>query len=162
MSNIEVRRNNGHLSPLEWGFMTPLWNRLENALNLGLESGTFHLACDIDEREKEYVVTFDAPGLKREDINVEVSGDTLTVSGEKKSEVKREGKGEYYQERRYGRFQRSLTLPKGAKADSLVASYEDGVLTLTIPKAVAAEGARKIPITTKSEEKSSEKKQATH
>jgi len=81
------------------------------------------------------VVEAALPGLKPEDISIDITGDTLTIKGESKAEqeVKRE---EYlYQERRYGAFSRSVVLPGGMKSDKADATMEDGVLTLTIPKA---------------------------
>ena len=92
-------------------------------------------ALDVYQTSGEVVVEAALPGLKPEDISIDITGDTLTIKGESKAEqeVKRE---EYlYQERRYGAFSRSVVLPGGMKSDKADATMEGGVLTLTIPKA---------------------------
>ena len=71
---------------------------------------------------------------------MELSGNLLTVSGERTKETKNEGEGRYFAERSYGRFERSFTLPSDVKAENLEANYQDGVLHLAIPK---AEGAKR-------------------
>jgi HSP20 family protein len=92
-------------------------------------------ALDIYQTPNEVVVKAVLPGVKPDDVSIDITGDTLTVKGESKAgqEVKRE---DYlYQERRYGAFSRSVVLPSGLKSDKAEATMEDGVLTLTIPKA---------------------------
>jgi len=70
-----------------------------------------------------------------DDIQIEVEDNVLTIKGERKFEEEVD-EGRYYRvERRFGSFQRSLALPQGVKADEIVAGYEDGILTLTAPKA---------------------------
>jgi HSP20 family protein len=92
-------------------------------------------ALDIYQTPGKIVVKAVLPGVKPDDVSIDITGDTLTVKGENKAgqEVKRE---DYlYQERRYGAFSRSVVLPSGLKPDKAEATMEDGVLTLTIPKA---------------------------
>ena len=92
-------------------------------------------ALDIYQTPGEIVVKAVLPGVKPDDVSIDITGDTLTVKGESKAgqEVKRE---DYlYQERRYGAFSRSVVLPSGLKPDKAEATMEDGVLNLTIPKA---------------------------
>jgi HSP20 family protein len=92
-------------------------------------------ALDIYQTPNEVVVKAALPGVKPDDISIDITGETLTVKGEHKAkqEIKRE---DYlYQERRYGAFSRSVGLPGGLKPDKAEATMEDGVLTLTIPKA---------------------------
>lgn len=90
-------------------------------------------ALDITESDDEYVVTVELPGVKKEDVTVEVKEGVLTILGEKKREVTKE-KGRWM-ERSYGSFQRCFTLPPDASGDKIDASFRDGVLTLHIAKA---------------------------
>jgi HSP20 family protein len=101
-------------------------------------------AIDVDETSEAYVVSADLPGVKKEDISIECSGNQLTLSAERKYESG-EGKRSERRERFYGSYQRSFTLPTGADADKIEASYEGGVLTVRIPKGETAK-ARKIEI----------------
>lgn len=75
------------------------------------------------------------PGLKPEDVSIDITGETLTIKGESKAEQEVKEKDYLYQERRYGAFSRSVVLPSGLKSDKAEATMEDGVLTLTMPKA---------------------------
>ena len=89
---------------------------------------------DLAEDDKSYAVTIELPGVKKEDVVVELHGNVLTVHGEKKSE--REGRQDrgHWLERSYGSFSRSFTLPPTALAEELKAAFKDGVLTIEIPK----------------------------
>lgn len=89
-------------------------------------------AIDIDETDNEYQITADLPGIKEENISVDCSGNLLTISAERKYES--EGKKSDRRERFYGVYQRSFTLPQGADPDKIEASYDNGVLLVTIPK----------------------------
>jgi len=92
-------------------------------------------ALDVYQTPNEVVVKAALPGIKPDDVNIDITGDTLTIKGETKAkqEIKRD---DYlYQERRYGTFSRSVVLPGGLKPDRAEATMDDGVLTLTIPKA---------------------------
>ncbi|MBC7262983.1 MAG: Hsp20/alpha crystallin family protein [Chloroflexi bacterium] len=96
------------------------------------------LAVDMYETKDEVVVSTAVPGVKPEDIDITITGDTLTIRGETKMEEKVEKENYIRQERRYGAFSRSLTLPAGVVADKAQAHFENGVLTLRIPKAEEA------------------------
>ena len=74
------------------------------------------------------------PGLKPEDVSIDITGETLTIKGESKAEQEVKEKDYLYQERRYSAFSRSVVLPSGLKSDKSEAMIEDGVLTLTILK----------------------------
>lgn len=95
-------------------------------------------SVDIRENKKNYIITAEIPGVNEEDIKLEVSDYTLTISGEKKSE--KEEKDEHYQrlERSYGSFRRVLSLPEDAQGDNAEASFKKGVLTITVPRQEAA------------------------
>ena len=93
------------------------------------------LALDMYETEDSVVVKTAIPGMKAEDLDVSVTGNTLTIRAEttEEEEIKRE---RYLRrERRHGSYARSVTLPNGLQADRTEADYTDGVLTLTVPKA---------------------------
>ena len=90
---------------------------------------------DMYHTDESVVVKATVPGIKPEEVDITITGDTLTIKGETKSEE--EVKEEHYfrKERRYGAFSRSILLPNSLKTDKAEASFENGVLTLTIPKA---------------------------
>lgn len=95
-------------------------------------SGDASLAVDIYETDDSVVVKTAIPGVKAEDIDVSVSGDTLTVKAETQEEVNRENY--LRRERRFGAYRRSVTLPGGLKTDEVEADYTNGILTLEFPK----------------------------
>jgi len=90
---------------------------------------------DVYQTPNEIVVKAGLPGVKPEDVNIDVTGDTLTMKGETKAEQEIKKEDYLYRERRYGAFSRSVILPGGLRSDKAEATMEDGVLTLTIPKA---------------------------
>lgn len=102
-------------------------------------------AVDIYESDDAFVATADLPGLKKDDIDVSIEDNVLTVSGERKFEQS-EGEGTFRRvERSYGTFRRSFTLPRGVDSAKVEAKFEDGVLTLTLPKSEMAKS-RKITV----------------
>lgn len=106
----------------------------------------FAPACEIWEDEGHYFMSVDLPGVRKEEIKVEVNENTLTISGERKLEKKTgDERNAKYVERKYGAFSRGFTLPSTADCDRIEAHHENGVLSLSIPKATAAR-TRKIEI----------------
>jgi HSP20 family protein len=93
---------------------------------------------DIIERENDVVVKAVVPGVSEDDLNIEVIGDTLTIRGESRETKEDKKENYFYREWRYGTFLRSMTLPAGLKTDKVDAELENGMLTLTIPKAETA------------------------
>ena len=91
-------------------------------------------AMDLIEAEDHFLLKADLPGVSEEDVTIEVQDNVLTVSGERKAEHERKEKGFYRLERSFGRFSRSLTLPEGVDADAISASFDKGVLAVSIPK----------------------------
>ena len=91
---------------------------------------------DVEERDDRIRLSFEIPGVDRDDVSVTVENGVLTVSGEKKSERETsEGvDGSRVVERRYGRFERSLALPQSVDPDRVSGRYENGVLVLDLPK----------------------------
>jgi len=92
------------------------------------------LALDMYETDQDVVVKTAVPGVKPEDIEVTLVGNTLSIKGETKVEEKVEEKDYIRRERRYGKFARTVALPAHVVADQAKAEFENGVLTLTIPK----------------------------
>ena len=95
-------------------------------------------AIDVSEDKDNVFVRAELPGMKKEDIAVSVSGDMLNISGERKEESESKDAQSYRSERYFGHFERSIPLPVAIKADNIHASYKDGVLTVTCPKAEEA------------------------
>ena len=97
--------------------------------------GAEALAVDMYETDEDVVVRTSVPGVKPEDIDITITGDTLTIKGETKTEEKVETANYIRQERRHGAFSRSLTLRTSIVPENAKAEFENGVLTLTLPKA---------------------------
>jgi HSP20 family protein len=91
-------------------------------------------AMDLVETDDHLVLRADLPGLKREDVEIEVKDGVLTISGERKAEQEERSEGFYRVERAFGSFSRSLTLPDGVAAQQVAADFTDGVLEVRIPK----------------------------
>jgi HSP20 family protein len=101
----------------------------------------FQPSCDIKETKDHYLVSFDMPGVKKEDIKIEVQNNQLVISGERQYEMKdEEGEATLRHERAYGKFERSFTLPTTVNTDKIEAQYENGVLNVALPKAETAKG----------------------
>ena len=97
---------------------------------------------DVEDTGKEVVVRAEAPGFEAGDFDVQVTGNLLKIAAERKHEAK-DKKGDYhYAERRYGRFQRSVTLPAGTETDKVEARYRNGVLEVRLPKSAEVQGRR--------------------
>lgn len=111
-----------------------------------LRAQSFQASCDISETKNHFLITFDVPGIKKENIKIESHGNQLSISGERKREAKTDDENTTWRhERSYGRFERTFTLPNNVNAEKIEAHYEDGVLTVALPK-VAEEKGRSIPI----------------
>ena len=91
-------------------------------------------ALDMHEDKDKIVVKAELPGMKKDDINISLHDGSLSISGERKSEEKFEHAEVYRAERFVGRFQRTVTLPAPVASDKVKAHYQDGVLTITLPK----------------------------
>jgi HSP20 family protein len=102
-------------------------------------------AADVEDNEQEVVVKAEVPGFEPGELDVQVSGNVLTLKAEKKEERKgKEGDG-HYEERRYRNFRRSVTLPPGTDPDKIEARYKNGLLEVHVPKSEQAKGKR-IPV----------------
>jgi HSP20 family protein len=102
-------------------------------------------SLDISETDKAVEVKLDVPGVSPKEIDVQLNGNLLTVSGERKEEQEKKGKTFHRVERRYGGFSRSVTLPCPVQEDEVAAEYHDGVLTVTLPKTEEAKS-RKVAV----------------
>ncbi len=100
--------------------------------------GGWSPALDIYEQKDNVVVRAELPGMKKEDIDVSLHENTLSISGERKHEESHKDEAMYRSERFFGRFQRSVVLPTPVAVDKIKAQYKDGVLTVTLPKAEEA------------------------
>jgi HSP20 family protein len=109
-------------------------------------------AMDVFEKEDRFVVKAELPGMKEEDIDVAVVGDMLTIRGERKAESEVKEDDYYCCERSYGSFSRSIAVPSNVDAKKVEASYEDGVLEVTLPK-IPEVKPRKIAVSAKKKEK---------
>jgi len=95
-------------------------------------------ALDLHEDKDNSFVRAELPGMKKEDIEISLHEGVLTLSGERKEEKKQDGAEIHRSERFVGRFQRTLTLPSPVDVDKVKATYEEGILTVTLPKSEAA------------------------
>ncbi|MCB9618492.1 MAG: Hsp20/alpha crystallin family protein [Sandaracinus sp.] len=121
-------------------------NRLHDQLfTRSAREESFKPAVDIHEDDQCFTVDVEVPGLKPEEIHVDVEKNLLTVRGERKMSREDDKEGYRRVERFYGSFTRSFTLPETVDAEAIEAKTADGVLTLRLPKR-AAPGARKIAV----------------
>jgi len=96
--------------------------------------GGFSPKMDLEETEKEYRITAELPGMEEKDVEVLLTGNSITIKGEKKSEREEKEANYHVVERNYGSFSRSLKLPAAVDLDNITAKYDKGVLTVTCPK----------------------------
>jgi HSP20 family protein len=92
-------------------------------------------AIDMYQTDNEVVVKAALPGVKADDVQISVTGDVLTIKGEIKQEEEQKGRSYHIREHRWGAFERSIILPTAVVADKARAEFENGILTITLPKA---------------------------
>lgn len=119
----------------------------ENAAESQFMEGWFP-AVDVFEDKETLLVKAELPGLKKEDIEISLHDNFLTLAGERKEEQKHEDSQTYRSERWVGRFHRTISLPCRVEAEKIKATYNDGVLSVTLPKAEEAK-TKQIPISVK-------------
>ncbi len=143
------RQDRGAVAPSQQGGLSPAteFNRLRREIDRLFEEPFGFLApstsffegwtpaVDIFEDKDKYTVKAELPGMKKEEIEVSLVGNTLTISGERKQELEKQERESYRSERYFGRFQRSVTLPEQVQENKIEAAYKNGVLTITLPKA---------------------------
>ena len=103
-----------------------------------LEASLWSPAVDVAERDDEFQVKVELPGVSKDDVKITMQDNILTIRGEKKQEKESKNSNYHRVERSYGSFQRSFTLPTSVKHDRIEASYKDGILTIALPKAEEA------------------------
>ncbi len=109
--------------------------------------GEWMPVVDVSETSKEIIVKAELPGIEPDDIDVSITGHTVTIKGERKQEKEEEDENFHKIERSYGMFSRSIQLPAEIDPDKVKATYKKGVLTLKMPK-VKAETVKKVQIQT--------------
>ncbi|MGD9333024.1 MAG: Hsp20/alpha crystallin family protein [Desulfobacterales bacterium] len=103
---------------------------------------------DLGATDEEYTIAMEIPGVNAKDVQLEMVDDTLTISGEKRQTKEAKEKNFYRRERSYGSFQRTLSLPEDADQDSVKATFENGILTVRMPrKALPKSDVKQIPVT---------------
>jgi HSP20 family protein len=110
----------------------------------GLKS--FNPRVDVTESDKEVRITAELPGVEEKDVEVSLTGDAITINGEKREEKEEKGEEQYRLERSYGAFRRSFSLPCEIDADKATASFKKGVLKVTLPKTAEAAKSKKIAV----------------
>jgi HSP20 family protein len=103
-------------------------------------------ATEAFEKDGQFVVRADLPGLSPDDVRIEASDDAIVIEGERKSEVETEERGVYRSERVYGRFSRTVPLPEGVQVDAARARFDNGVLEISLPLTQEASRRRRIEI----------------
>lgn len=141
--SLEVSR--GNKTPMTWNmrdfddmferaFRNPFSLLEELRPAMSNESSWMQPNFDVDETDQAYLLSVDLPGVKKEDIKVDLTENVLTISGERKHEHEEKTRGTRRYERAYGQFQRSFTLPQTVEVDKVEANLEDGVLRIALPK----------------------------
>jgi HSP20 family protein len=134
MSLVNLKKNNVMRPPFDSIFD----NFMHGDLWTGFATGTTVPAVNIKETNDKYEVQVASPGLKKEDFNIDVDNNVLTISSEKKEEKeeKEEKKGEHItrKEFSFSSFKRSFSIPENVDVSKIDAAYKDGILTLALPK----------------------------
>ena len=139
MSNLILRKNETEPRTNDvWGLQSDI-NRLFDAFMSPFEGTNYHQhACtpkmDIAELKDKYEIKAEMPGMEEKDINLSVEDGLLVISGEKKAEKEEKEKGYYLKECSYGTFSRSVRLPENVSDDKIAAKFNQGVLTIDMPK----------------------------
>ncbi|KAH0578413.1 Heat shock protein 16 [Termitomyces sp. J132] len=136
---------------LDDAFSTRLANNDKQLQRRGQDAGVTGFLkprMDLHENTESNMVTatFELPGLKKEDVSIDIHNSRLTISGESKISTEHNERGYAIRERRFGRFARTLQLPQGVKEEDIKAKLDDGVLSISFPKTSAEEAPKKITI----------------
>jgi HSP20 family protein len=118
-------------------FFSDPWSPFGAGNDWPMPGGGFVPTLDLRETESDVIVRVEVPGMKADDIDIQVTGDVMTISGEKKEESEHSQGSIYHAERRFGRFRRSIQLPGQIEIDRVTADYDQGVLTVHLPRSEA-------------------------
>lgn len=145
MSNLERWFNNKKIAPLR--NFTQFEDSFDRMLNemITTKGDVFTPSCEVTEEGNCYLLKFDMPGVSKNQVKVEVIDNQITVSAERKEEKKHESKKKFLSEFYYGSYSRSFTLPGAVDEKKVDAKFENGVLTVTIPKTEALQ-TKQIPV----------------
>ena len=124
-------------------FFPPTWRRVP------VEERGWVPPVEVLEKEDRFIVKAELPGMKKEEIDISVVGDTLTLKGAGKTETEVKEEEYHFSERSYGAFFRSIAMPSAVDTKKIEATFEEGVLEITLPKAAAVKP-KKIEIAAKS------------
>ena len=111
----------------------------------GLQELGFSPSCEIAEEENNYILTFDLPGVKKDEVQVEADNDQLTIRAERKESKKMDTAKKYLSEVYYGTYSRTFTLPGPIDEKKIEAKFENGVLVVTVPKTESTK-TKQIPV----------------
>lgn len=153
VTRVPVRRSEFDLMARPFSLFEDLQERMSQFFRLpffeetrrGLMERVVSPRVDVFEEGKNLVVKAEIPGVKKEEISVSISDDSVTIKGERKQAREEKGKDFYRSECAYGSFQRSVALPHRVKAKGAKAKYENGVLEVRVPKA-KGEGSKTIDL----------------
>jgi HSP20 family protein len=109
------------------------------AFTAAANGGKMMPVTDVTESDKDIEITAELPGLEEKDVKIDLSGNLLTIRGEKKAETEQKDKNVRMIERSYGAFERTIELPDGVDPDAIKATISKGVLTVTVPKPAPAQ-----------------------
>ena len=141
------RRNANSLAALGWSDFDRVFDQIWNGGTAGRSAAAYAPRIDFTETDAELRVAAELPGFEEKDLKVSLEDGVLTIEGERNAEVKNEDAKEVRRfETFHGKYRRSLRLPSEVNADAVKATYRNGILTVTLPKAPAAQ-VRSIPVT---------------
>jgi len=115
--------------------MDRLFNKFGEGATTEVSSSFWRPAVDIRETNEFFIIHADLPGMRREDIKIDLLDNVLTISGERNLEKKEENEKYHKLERNYGKYSRSVNIPKGVAQHQIKANFRDGVLEVLVPKA---------------------------
>jgi len=147
-NNIQKFSSMGDLFDLRKEIDTMFDNRFFGGMLQRFSDQSWAPVMDIVESEKDFTVKVELPGIKKEDIKINIENNTLSIEGERKTESEEKKKTFHRIERSYGQFYRAVSLPKHVDDAKIKAEFNDGLLTITLPKAETAK-TKAIEITNK-------------
>ena len=140
---MKYLRNQNNPQVSLWDVMSDMEKMFDTAFygdrtpERGRQWERFQPQVDFEENPENYLLKVDLPGMDKKDIEISMSDDRLTLSGERHRESEQTKEGVHHYERSYGRFERTFTLPKDVDAENIQARYENGVLEVLVPKTEA-------------------------